>query len=257
MAPDFRHQRDFTLAGKTAFVTGASSGIGEATAEALAAAGAKVALAARRSDRLEILAARIAGSGGSAAPITCDVTNEQQVRAAVAEATDRLGPIDILVNNAGIMLLGPVCGADTGEWRRMVDLNLMGALYATHAALGGMVERNAGHIVNVTSQSGRVTMPNFAVYCATKFALAAFSDSLRQELVGTGVRITVIEPGVVATELGSHVTHKPTLAWLAKAAAGIEPLAPVDVAEAILFAVTRPPHVGVNELFVRPVTQQP
>src|SRR3954452_9628091 len=170
------------LEGRIAAVTGASSGIGQATALALAGAGASVALAARRQDRLEELAERITAEGGSALPIACDVSDEDQARTFIERAHQELGGLSILVNNAGVMLLGPVEGADTSEWRRMIDGNLLGLLYCTHAALPLLRERGGGTIVNVSSVAGRHANPGSAVYNLTKFGVHAFSEALRQEV---------------------------------------------------------------------------
>ncbi|MBV8463855.1 MAG: SDR family NAD(P)-dependent oxidoreductase, partial [Acidimicrobiales bacterium] len=201
---------DGPLAGTAALVTGASSGIGEATAQALAAAGAAVAIAARRRDRLEALAARIEGAGGRTLVLECDVTDEAQASAAVEGTVRELGRLDTLVNNAGVMLLGPIVGAPTDEWRRMVELNVLGLLYCTHAALPHLLEaadsepRRVADVVNVSSVAGRFARQGNGVYSATKFAVAAFSESLRQEVTRRHVRVTLVEPGAVTTELVSH-----------------------------------------------------
>src|SRR5947209_8717075 len=185
------------LEGKVCVVTGASSGIGEATALRLSEAGAAVVLAARRRDRLESLTERIGSEGGKALPIEVDVTDERQAKELIDRATADLGRLDILVNNAGVMLLGPVYEADTEEWRRMVDVNVMGLLYCTHAALPIMREHGGGHIVNVSSVAGRVAALGAGVYNFTKFGVVGFSESLRQEALHSGIRVTVVEPGFV------------------------------------------------------------
>jgi clavulanate-9-aldehyde reducatase len=195
------------LSGKVAAVTGATAGIGEATALALAQAGAAVSLAGRREERLTALAERIGEQGGRALAIPTDVTREDQARAYVQRTAQELGGLHILVNNAGLMLLGPVDGADTGEWRRMIDVNLLGLLYCTHAALPVMREGGGGHIVNVSSVAGRQANLGSAVYNLTKWGVNGFSEALRQEALHSNIRVTVVEPGMVETELMSHNTN--------------------------------------------------
>src|SRR3982751_693328 len=192
------------LDGTVAAIAGAWSGIGEATAVALAGEGAAVAIGARREDRLSSLASRIEGDGGRASALPVDVADEESARSFVTEAHSQLGGLDILVNNAGVMLLGPVEGAPTDQWRTMVDVNLLGLLYCTHAALPLMREAGRGHIVNVSSVAGRTANAGSAVYNLTKFGVGAFSEGLRQEVTGSGIRVTIIEPGYVETELQSH-----------------------------------------------------
>jgi NADP-dependent 3-hydroxy acid dehydrogenase YdfG len=243
------------LEGKVALITGASSGIGEATAVALAREGAAVALGARRADRLESLRERIEADGGRATAIEVDVADEAQARAFVERAREELGGIDILVNNAGLMLLGPVTGADTDEWCRMVDVNLLGLLYCTHAALGPMTEQGSGHIVNLSSVAGRVASLGSAVYNLTKWGVGGFSEGLRQEVLHAGIRVTIVEPGFVETELQSHNTNPMVVEQLEKMRKQAEPLQAEDIAGAIAYAVTRPPHVSVNEMLVRPSKQ--
>jgi len=182
------------LTGRAIAITGASSGIGEATALACARAGAAVALAARREDRIAALAARIEDEGGRAVALPTDVADERQARAFVEHAYEQLGGLDGLVNNAGVMLLGPVAGAPTEEWRRMVDVNVLGLLYCTHAALPVMLEAKAGDIVNVSSVAGRHAAAGAAVYNLTKFGVGAFSEALRQEVTTSGIRVTLVEP---------------------------------------------------------------
>jgi len=235
-------------------VTGASSGIGEATALACARAGAAVALAARRSDRIEALAAQIVDEGGRAIAVATDVGDEAQAGAFVRRAHDELGRLDVLVNNAGVMLLGPIENADTEEWRRMIHANVFGVLYCTHAALALMRAQGSGHIVNVSSVAGRIARAGSGVYNLTKFGVGAFSESLRQEGVGMGVRVTTIEPGAVATELPGH-NRPEVLEQMAKRFAGVTPLESEDIARAILYAIGQPPNVSVNEVLVRPSGQ--
>jgi clavulanate-9-aldehyde reductase len=242
------------LSGKVIAVTGASSGIGEATALACARAGAAVALAARRIERIEALAERIAAEGGRAIAVRTDVGDEAQARAFIERAHSELGRLDVLVNNAGVMLLGPIENAPTEEWRRMIHANVFGVLYCTHAALPLMREQGSGHIVNVSSVAGRVARAGSGVYNLTKFGVGAFSESLRQEGVALGVRVTLIEPGAVATELPGH-NREEVLEQMAKRFAGVTPLSADDIAGAVLFAIGQPPNVSVNEVLVRPSGQ--
>ena len=242
------------LSGQAIAVTGASSGIGEATALACARAGASVALAGRRAERIEALAERIAADGGRAIAVTADVGEEDQARAFVRRTHSELGRLDVLVNNAGAMLLGPIEGADTEEWRRMIGANVFGVLYCTHAALPLMREQGSGHIVNVSSVAGRVARLGSGVYNLTKFGIGAFSESLRQEAVPLGVRVTLIEPGAVATELAGH-NRPEILEQMAKRFQGVTPLTADDIATAILYAIGQPPNVSVNELLIRPSGQ--
>jgi NADP-dependent 3-hydroxy acid dehydrogenase YdfG len=236
-------------------VTGASSGIGAAPALACARAGAAVALAARRADRIEALAQRIAGEGGRAIAVTADVGEEGEAGAFIERAHAELGRLDVLVNNAGVMLLGPIENAPTEEWRRMVHVNLFGVLYCTHAALPLMHAQESGHIVNVSSVAGRVARAGSGVYNLTKWGVGAFSESLRQECVPIGVRVTLIEPGAVATELAGH-NRPEVLDQIKQRFSGVERLTAEDIANAILYAIGQPPHVSVNELLIRPSGQR-
>lgn len=248
---------DFDLSGRAIAITGASSGIGEATALACAAAGARVALAARRADRIEALAQRICDEHGDGRAIAmpADVGEEEQARAFVEGAHAQLGRLDGLVNNAGVMLLGGIQGAPTEEWRRMVHVNVFGVLYCTHAALPIMREQGAGDIVNVSSVAGRVAQLGAGVYNLTKFGIGAFSESLRQETTGSGIRVTLIEPGSVATELREQ--NRPEIVELINQRMGdTTPLEASDIANAILYAIGQPPNVSVNEVLVRPSSQR-
>jgi NADP-dependent 3-hydroxy acid dehydrogenase YdfG len=248
------------LDGAVVLVTGASSGIGEATARALAAQGAKVALVARRVERLEKLAKDIAANGHTALAIEADVTDQSQAIAAVNRAAGDFGRLDIVVNNAGMMLLGPVNGAPTEEWDKMIDINLKGLLYVTHAALPHLLEaagdspRKVSDIVNISSVAGRVPAAGAAVYNLTKHGVGAVSEALRQEVSRSGVRVTIIEPGFVKTELQGH-NRDEVKETLEKRTSGVEPLQAHDIADAIEYAVTRPAHVSLNELLIRPTTQ--
>jgi clavulanate-9-aldehyde reducatase len=245
------------IQGKVVAITGASSGIGEATALACVEAGAKVALAARRRDRIEELAQRIRDGGGEAVAIETDVTDEASARAFVEGAREQLGGLHGLVNNAGVMLLGPVEGADTDQWRTMVNVNCLGLLYCTHAALPIMREEGAGHIVNVSSVAGRVAALGSAVYNLTKWGVVGFSEGLRQEALHANVRVTIIEPGFVETELQGHNEGNPiVMQAMEKMREQMDPLQASDIAEAIAFALTRPQHVAINEVLIRPTKQQ-
>jgi clavulanate-9-aldehyde reductase len=245
---------DTDLSSRVVAVTGASSGIGEATALACARAGAAVALAARRIDRIEALAERIVAEGGRAIAVPTDVGDEAQATAFVQRAHSELGRLDVLVNNAGVMLLGPIENAPTEEWRRMIHANVFGVLYCTHAALPLMRAQSSGHIVNISSVAGRVARQGSGVYNLTKFGVGAFSESLRQEGVAIGVRVTLIEPGAVATELPGH-NRPEVLEQMAKRFAGVTPLSSDDIAGAVLYAIGQPPNVSINELLVRPSGQ--
>ncbi|HEY4104760.1 MAG TPA: SDR family NAD(P)-dependent oxidoreductase [Polyangiaceae bacterium] len=244
------------LRGKVALVTGASSGIGESTALALAKAGAQVALAGRRVERLSALAKRIESNGGRALVVQADIAREAEARSMVARTHVHFGRLDILVNNAGLMLQGHVDGADTDEWRRMIDVNLLGLMYATHAALPLMKAQGQGQIVNLSSVAGRIANARVAVYAATKFGVCAFSDALRKEVRKDNIRVTVVEPGIVATELASHITDPAAKEALEARIATLTPLEAEDVAAAILYALTQPPRVNVNEILVRPTLQE-
>jgi NADP-dependent 3-hydroxy acid dehydrogenase YdfG len=243
------------LDGKVVAVTGASSGIGEATALALAAEGAAIALGARREDRLRDLAQRIESDGGRALPIEVDVGDEDSARAFVEKTKSELGSLDVLVNNAGVMLLGPIEGADTEHWRRMVDVNVLGLLYCTHAALPIMREQGGGTIVNVSSVAGRFANAGSGVYNLTKFGVGAFSEALRQEAVESKIRVVVVEPGYVETELQGHNEQavRDTIDKMRERIGDV--LQADDIADGIRWAVTRPPHVSVNEVLIRPSGQ--
>ena len=243
------------LQGQVALVTGASSGIGEATALALAAEGAKVALAARRVDRLEGLARRIVESGGEALALACDVADAEQVGRTVQAVQEKWGRLDILVNNAGISVLGPILGADTEEWRRVFDINVLGLMYATHAALPLMKEQGGGHVINMSSLLGRIAVAGSGVYAATKWAVGAFSEALRQEAVAYKVRVTIIEPGLTDTEINDHITDEGTKAMLDSYTGSMQTLDASDIAAAIVYVVTQPVHVSINEILVRPSEQ--
>ncbi len=241
------------LEGRVAAITGASSGIGEATALALAAEGVAVSLAARRLDRIEDLAGRINADGGRAIAIETDVTDEEQANAFVSRTHEELGGLDALINNAGVMLLGPVAGAPTEQWRRMVEVNLLGLLYCTHAALPIMGAQGSGDIVNVASVAGRIAAMGSGVYNMTKWGVVGFSEALRQECALANVRVTAIEPGWVDTELQGHNEHPMVVERMNKLIETIDKiLEPDDIARAIVFAISQPPHVSINEMLIRP-----
>ena len=249
------------LDGTVALVTGASSGIGEASARELARRGAAVAIAARRIDRLAALAREIEQQGATALAIGADVTDREQVQSLVRQTVEGLGRLDIVINNAGVMLLGPVQDAPTEEWDRMIDLNLKGLLYVAHAALPHLLAaaedepRHVADIVNVSSVAGRVAGRNAGVYNATKFGVGAVSESLRQEVTGRHVRVSLVEPGAVDTELPGH--NRPEIQELLLSRIGdIERLESRDVADAIAYVVSRPRRISINELLIRPTEQE-
>jgi NADP-dependent 3-hydroxy acid dehydrogenase YdfG len=242
------------LDGRVVAVTGASSGIGEATARACAQAGATVAVAARRKDRIDKLAAELTDGGARALAIECDVGVEEEARRFVETTRSELGRLDVLVNNAGVMLLGPIDGAPTEEWRRMVQVNVFGVLYCTHAALPIMREQGSGHIVNVSSVAGRFARAGSGVYNLTKFGVGAFSEALRQETAPLGIRVTIVEPGAVATELVAQ-NREEVQQVIRGVLKDSEPLRSEDIADAILYAISLPANVAVNEVLVRPATQ--
>ncbi len=243
------------LQGKVALITGASSGIGEATAEALAAEGVAVAVVARREERLQELVKRIMDRGGKAFPIVADAADEQQVKTMVQKVKDEYGRLDILVNNAGVMLLGMIDGANTDDWREMVDINVLGLMYATHAALPLMKQQQSGHIVNISSVAGRTARAGSGVYNVTKWGVVAFSEALRQEVYKNNIRVTVIEPGAVATELTSHITDQAVKQAQEEWLSHITPLQSEDIAAAIVYAVSQPERVNINEILIRPTSQ--
>jgi NADP-dependent 3-hydroxy acid dehydrogenase YdfG len=247
------------LEGTVALVTGASSGIGAAAASALAAQGAAVALAARRRDRLEALAAGIRDQGGTALVLECDVRQEKQATDAVARTVGELGRLDTLINNAGVMLLGPVVDAPLSEWQQMVELNVLGLLYCAHAALPHLLRaagdgpRQVADVVNISSVAGRVARNGNGVYSLTKHGVGAFSESLRQEVARRYVRVSLVEPGATATELVSH--NRPEVVDSIRNQLG-QTMQADDIADAISYIVTRPRHVTVNEMLIRPTEQE-
>jgi NADP-dependent 3-hydroxy acid dehydrogenase YdfG len=243
-----------TLNGKVALVTGASSGIGAATAEALAAQGASVIIGARRTDRLAALEQRLTARGTKVLSVELDVTNQEACQAAVQAAVDQFGSLDILVNNAGIMLLGKIIGADTTDWTRMINTNVLGLMFMTDAALPHLLA-SKGSIVQISSVAGRTARAGSGVYNASKWAVGAFSESLRQEVTAKGVRVVVIEPGIVDTELRNHITDAAAKAAVEERASQTRQLQATDIANAVVYAVTQPDYVAINEILVRPTDQ--
>jgi NADP-dependent 3-hydroxy acid dehydrogenase YdfG len=245
------------LDGTVALVTGASSGIGEATAAALAAEGASVALVARRGDRLRALAERI---GERALVLEADVGVQEEAQGVIERTAGELGRLDILVNNAGVMLLGPIVEAPLEEWRRMLDVNVEGLIHCTHAALPHLLKaaedspRGVADLVNISSVAGRRARAGSGVYNLTKYGIGAFSESLRQEVTARHVRVSLIEPGAVATELSSH--NRPEIReQIGERFAALERMRAEDIADAILYVITRPRHVAINEVLIRPTEQ--
>jgi NADP-dependent 3-hydroxy acid dehydrogenase YdfG len=244
------------LTGKVAIITGASSGIGKATAIALAEEGAHVAIAARRGDRLNELAQQIEAKGGKALPVVTDLTDEAQVNALIQKTNAVLGRIDILVNNAGVGGLGTIEDGNPEDWRRQFDLNVLGLLYATHAVLPIFKAQGVGHVVNLSSVAGRTARAGVGVYNATKWGVNAISEALRQEVHKNNIRVTIIEPGLVATEFVDNITDPVAKQNIEARIKAITPLQPEDIARAIAYAVTQPPHVNVNEILIRPTQQE-
>lgn len=243
-----------SLEGRRAVVTGASSGIGEATVDALVREGAAVAAGARRRERLEALAERV---DGAVHVHEVDITDEAAARSFIEDAAAALDGLDVLVNNAGVMLLGPVTGAEVEHWQRMINVNLLGLLYCTHAALPIMGEGGGGHIVNVSSVAGRQATLGAAVYNMTKWGVVAFSEALRQEALHANIRVTCVEPGFVDTELQGHNEHPMVVEATEKMRDEIgEVLKATDIADAIVYALSRPPRVAINEVLVRPTKQR-
>ena len=241
---------------KIVVITGGSSGIGYATAKALAKKGAKIVAGARRLDRLETLQKEITGDGGEITICEMDVTRKADCENLVKQAIDKYGTVDVLVNNAGLMPLSFVKSLKIDEWDRMVDVNIKGVLYSTAAVVPTMVEKKSGHIINISSVAGRIVFPAGSVYCATKHAVTAFSEGLRQELsVRKNIRVTSIEPGVVQTELTNTITEESLQAFVEKHKE-MEGLQAEDISDAIIFAIDAPNHMNVNEILIRPTAQE-
>ena len=249
------------LDGTVALVTGASSGIGAATAQRLAADGATVVAAARRLDRLEELVGEIAAAGGTAHAVECDVAVREQAVGLVESTVSAHGRLDTLVNNAGVMLLGPIVGADLSDWERMISVNVDGLVHCTHAALPHLLraaqesDRKVADIVNLSSTAGRFPRVGAGVYNLTKHGIGAFSESLRQEVTARSVRVSLVEPGAVATELIDHLSPTALEGFWSRFD-GVERLHAEDVADTISYIVTRPRRVAVNEVLLRPTDQE-
>ena len=251
---------DSTLTGTVALITGASSGIGAATARRLAQHGASVALVARRKNRLDSLVSIIEATGGTALAVEADITDRGQAEQAVETVVDRFGRLDILINNAGLMLLGPIASAEPEDWERMIAINQNGLLYMTNAALPHLLTaaqgdpRTVADIVNISSIAGRVAWANYGVYNMTKFGVNGFTEALRQEITRQHVRVGVLEPGGVATELGSHNTGA-MRDDIDSFYASTVTLAPDDIADGVAYMVTRPRHASIGELWIMPTDQ--
>jgi NADP-dependent 3-hydroxy acid dehydrogenase YdfG len=248
------------LTGTVSLVTGASSGIGEATARELAARGSNVAILARRADRLESLASELRDEGTEVLVLEADVTQRDQAEAAIDRAVAELGRLDVLVNNAGVMLIGPIVDAPVDEWERMVEVNLKGLFYCAHAALPHLLKaaegdpRSCADLVNISSTAGRQVSSGSGVYNATKHGVGAFSESLRQEVTERHVRVSLVEPGAVETELVEQ--NRPEIQEMIEGRLGGQrKLEAADIADAIAYVVTRPRHMAVNEILVRPTDQ--
>lgn len=243
------------IEGKVVVITGASSGLGEATARLLSAQGATVVLGARRIERLQKLADELTANGGKALAVETDVTRCEQVKRLVDAAVRKFGRVDVMLNNAGLMQQSPLERLKVDEWDNMIDINIKGVLYGIAAALPHMKRQKAGHIINVSSVAGHKVTPLGAVYCATKHAVRALSEGLRTEVKPYNIRTTVISPGAVATELPSHITDRDSAAGIQKFYEGFA--IPADsFARAVVFAMSQPDDVDINEILFRPTRQE-
>ena len=242
------------IKGKVVVITGASSGLGEATARLLSAEGASVVLGARRVDRIQSLADELNAKGGKALAVATDVTDHEQVKKLVDAAVQKFGRIDVMINNAGIMPHSPLERLKIDDWNRTIDVNIKGVLYGIAAALPHMKQQKAGHIINVSSVAGHKVTPNGAVYCATKHAVRALSEGLRGEVKPYNIRTTIISPGAVATELPDSITEPDIAAGISKFYK--ETAIPADsFARAVAFAMSQPEDVDINEILFRPTSQ--
>ncbi|OIQ82261.1 putative oxidoreductase [mine drainage metagenome] len=244
------------LQDRVVLITGASSGFGEASAELFAQAGARLALTARRADRLEALASKLRGLGAQVLVLPADLADLQAAQQVVRDAEAHYGRLDVLVNNAGVMYLEPIDSADLSRWQHMTQLNLMALIATTQAALPGMRARKDGHIINIASTAGRQANPNTGGYSATKWGVVGFSESLRREAYKDNIRVTVIEPGVAATELRDHIAHAATQTALNTWADSMRQLQSEDIARTIVFCAGQPAHVNINEILMRPTDQE-
>jgi NADP-dependent 3-hydroxy acid dehydrogenase YdfG len=244
------------LEGKVAIITGASSGIGEATAISLAVEGVKVVIAARRRERLEAVAKHITDNGEKVLPVVADITDEVQVKNLIQKAHAEFGRVDILVNNAGVAFPGRIESADPANWRKMIDVNVLGLMYTTHTVLPIFKAQQSGHIVNISSVAGRIARAGMAGYSVTKWGVNAFSEALRQEVYQDNIRVTIIEPGLVETEIDQHITDVVVKQEIEARRKGITRLKSEDIAAAIVYAVSQPQHVNVNEILIRPTQQE-
>lgn len=251
---EIRTKMTATLSGRVALVTGASSGIGEGAAVALAAAGAHVVVSARRADRLEGLVKRIEASGGKALALPGDVSDETVAKNVVAETVKRLGRIDILVNSAGIIQPGLVENADTEQWRRVMNVNFMATLYTCTAAIGPMRAQGGGDIINISSTAGRRASSTFGPYAASKFALTAMTEGMRQEVGGFGIRVCIIEPGATTSEVSEGITDPKFREAIRKHVNKEGAMKPEDVAAAIILVVSLPPRANISEILIRPTS---
>jgi NADP-dependent 3-hydroxy acid dehydrogenase YdfG len=243
------------ISGKVIVITGASSGMGAAAATYLAAKGASIVLGARRADRIEALAAQIADAGGKATAVVTDVSNRTDVAKLVDTAVETYGRIDVLINNAGLMPLSPLDRLKVDEWDRMIDVNVKGVLYGIAAALSHMKAQRSGHIINVSSVAGHKLFPGSAVYSATKFAVRALSDGLREEMAPHNIRTTIISPGAVKTELLDHISEK-DVQEANQDYVGQVGVPAETFARLVAFAINEPDDVGINEILFRPTAQQ-
>ncbi|MBD2418605.1 SDR family NAD(P)-dependent oxidoreductase [Anabaena cylindrica FACHB-243] len=244
------------LDGKVAIITGASSGIGKGTAIALATEGAKVVIAARRGDRLQAVAKYITDNGGQALSVIADITDEAQAKNLVQKANAEFGQVDILVNNAGISFPGRIENADPANWRKMIDINVLALMYTTYTVLPIFKAQKSGHIVNISSVAGRIARAGMGAYNVTKWGVNAFSEALRQEVYQDNIRVTIIEPGLVETEIDQHITDIVAKQEIEARRKAIAPLQSEDIAAAIVYAVSQPQHVNVNEILIRPTQQE-
>jgi len=243
------------IEGKVVVITGASSGLGEATARLLSAEGATVVLGARREDRLNALAGELTAKGGKTLVVVTDVTVLEQVRRLADAAVEKFGRIDVMINNAGLMQQSRLDRFKVNEWDDMIDINIKGVLYGIAAALPHMERQKSGHIINVSSVAGHKVTPAGAVYCATQHAVRVISEGLRQEVKPYNIRTTIISPGAVATELPSHITDEESAAGIQQFYQGYA--IPADsFARAVLFAMTQPEDVDINEILFRPTRQE-